>query len=55
MGYFGSELYHGCLNAPKKKLHPMMSEGLTNTPAPCYTVSQAVLRAAYLTSKGLCT
>jgi hypothetical protein len=22
MGRFGSGLYHGCLNAPKKKLHP---------------------------------
>jgi hypothetical protein len=22
MGRFGSGLYYGCLNAPKKKLHP---------------------------------
>jgi hypothetical protein len=28
LGCFGSGLYHGCLNAPKKKLHPRKRSGL---------------------------
>ncbi|MDR0583147.1 MAG: IS66 family transposase zinc-finger binding domain-containing protein [Treponema sp.] len=31
MGRFGSGLYHGCLNAPKKKLHPFPSEQVDTT------------------------
>jgi hypothetical protein len=33
MGCFGSELYHGCLNAPKKKLHPTGTQTVSSLSA----------------------
>ena len=38
MGRFGSELYHGCLNAPKKKLHPSVINLLDKNTALWYSV-----------------
>jgi hypothetical protein len=39
MGRFGSGLYHGCLNAPKSELHPLLTLQKMRGQPPCGVAS----------------